>query len=79
MSYLRPLETDSLPHLNETTSARRIRALEEELAAYRRGNTPRAGILKYAEYDSGSGSVTRRAVAEVRIKLTRNLRFYLSG
>lgn len=66
MSYLRALETDSLPHLNETTSARRIRSLEEELASYRRGNTPRAGILKYNE--NGNASVTRRAAVEVRMK-----------
>ncbi|XP_076442383.1 coiled-coil domain-containing protein 170-like [Babylonia areolata] len=66
MSYIRPLETDSLPLLNESASARRIRALEEELAAYRRGNTPRFGYLKYSEYENGGGSITRRAVTELQ-------------
>ncbi|XP_070180437.1 coiled-coil domain-containing protein 170-like isoform X2 [Littorina saxatilis] len=69
MSYIRPLETGSLPQLNETASARRIRSLEEELAGFRRGNTPRQGILKYNEpqYENGgNGSVTRRAVAEMQ-------------
>ncbi|XP_076463456.1 coiled-coil domain-containing protein 170-like [Babylonia areolata] len=71
MSYIRPLETDTLPHLSgEGTNARRIRALEEELAAYRRGNTPRSGILKYGDYDSGS---SRRVVTELQDQ-TRTLR-----
>lgn len=67
MSYLRTLDKDSLPHLHtETASARRIRALEDELAGYRRVITPRpAGILKYNEYD-GNGGITRRAVAELQ-------------
>lgn len=65
MSYLRTLDTDSLPSLGaESASARRIRSLEEELASYRRGGTPRAGILKYSEPHE-SGGQTRRAVAEV--------------
>ena len=65
MSYLRSFDSDTLPHLNsESQSARRIRALEEELAAFKR-NTPRTGILKYSEFDGGNGSITRRAVAEV--------------
>jgi hypothetical protein len=71
MSYLRSLDTDSLPQLHgETQSARRIRALEEELAQFRRSGTPppRQGILKYSEFDGGNGSVTRRAVAEVTYK-----------
>lgn len=67
MSYLRPLEPDTrLPLLNnETASARRIRALEDELASYRRGGTPRAGILKYNEAYEG-GNQTRRAYAEMQ-------------
>ncbi|KAL8611121.1 hypothetical protein ACOMHN_064411 [Nucella lapillus] len=64
MSYLRRLETDTLPHLNGTdgSNARRIRALEEELGALRRG-TPRSGILKYNEYDSGP---SRRVFTELQ-------------
>lgn len=69
MSYLRPLETDTLPLLNDTARARHLRALEEELAAYRRPNsTPSPGILKYGDFDLNSGSQTRRAVAEVSLK-----------
>ncbi|KAL8608648.1 hypothetical protein ACOMHN_002877 [Nucella lapillus] len=65
MSYLRPFETDSLPQLNESSSARRIRALEDELAAFRRGNQ-RFDYLKYSEYENGGGNVTRRAVTELQ-------------
>ena len=65
MSYLRPLETDSLPQLTESASVRRSRTVEEELASHRRGIPPRAGYLQFSEVDVGSGSVNRRVVIEV--------------
>lgn len=72
MSYLNPLSKDTLPrlqsaeprsHLVEPLSARRIRALEEELAVYKRLHSAPPGILRHNDYDSGNQ--TRRAVAEV--------------
>lgn len=72
MSYLNPLSRDTLPrlqsaeprsHLVEPLSARRIRALEEELAVYKRLHSAPPGILRHNDYDSGNQ--TRRAVAEV--------------
>ncbi|XP_025105886.1 coiled-coil domain-containing protein 170-like [Pomacea canaliculata] len=73
MSYLNPLSKDTLPrlqsaeprsHLVEPLSARRIRALEEELAVYKRLHSAPPGILRHNDYDSGNQ--TRRAVAELQ-------------